>query len=82
MMKTLPVILLKEFILLPKEEIKIELNNELSRKIIMLSGKSFENKILVVSPKDTLEEIPEVSDLPKIVVYGEIISKMELPNGH
>ena len=82
MMKTLPVILLKEFILLPKEEIKIELNNELSRKIIMLSGKSFENKILVVSPKDTLEETPEVSDLPKIVVYGVITSKMELPNGH
>ena len=82
MMKTLPVILLKEFILLPKEEIKIELNNELSRKIIMLSGKSFENKILVVSPKDTLEETPEVSDLPKIVVYGIITSKMELPNGH
>ena len=82
MMKTLPVILLKGFILLPKEELKIELNNELSRKVIMLSGKSFDNQIVIVSPNDTLEETPDVSDLPKIVVYGTILSKMELPNGH
>ena len=82
MMKTLPVILLKGFVLLPNEEVKIELNNELSRKIIMISGKSFANQVLIVSPKDALEETPEVSDLPKIVVYGFIESKMELPNGH
>ena len=82
MMKTLPVILLKGFVLLPKEEVKIELNNELSRRIIMLSGKSFDSQIIIVSPKDTLEETPDVSDLPKVVVYGTILSKMELPNGH
>ena len=82
MMKTLPVILLKGFVLLPNQEVKIELNNELSRKIIMLSNKEFANEILVVSPKDALEETPDVSDLPKVVVYGLILSKMELPNGH
>ena len=59
MMKTLPVILLKGFVLLPNQEVKIELNNELSRKIIMLSNKDFANEILVVSPKDALEETPE-----------------------
>ncbi len=82
MAKTLPVILLKGLILLPNQEVKIELNNELSRKIIMLSGKSFENQILVVCPNDTLEEKPDVTDLPKIAVLGIIESKIELPNGH
>lgn len=82
MIETLPVMLLKSLILLPNQEVKVELNNEGTRQVIMLSGKNFENKILIVSPKDTLEELPEVSDLPEIGVIGKIKSKIELPNGH
>ncbi len=81
-MKTLPVLILKGLVLLPNQEVKVELNNDLSRKVIMLSGKSYESQILVISPKDTLEEIPEVSDLPSIAVIGQIESKIELPNNH
>lgn len=82
MIKTLPVMLLKGFILLPNQEVKVELNNDLTRRVVMLSGKDFKSEVLVVSPKDNLEEIPDVTDLPNTAVIGVIKSKIELPNGH
>lgn len=82
MMKSLPVILLKGLILLPNQEVKVELNNKLSKKVILLSDKEYKSELLIVSPQDKLEEIPEVSDLPTIGVIGTIKNKIELPNGH
>ena len=39
------------------------------------------NKILVVSQFNPLEEAPKISELPKIGVIAKITHKMELPNG-
>lgn len=82
MPKTLPVLLLKKLLLLPDQEVKIELNNELTREIIALSSSKFNKEVLVVCPKNDLEEIPDVDDLSNIGVIGKIKSKIELPNGH
>ncbi len=82
MMKTLPVVLLKQFLLLPKQEVKVELNNPLTTDVITLSCKDYESEVLVVLPNDILEEEPLISDLPMIGVTGYIKSKIKLPNGH
>ncbi len=82
MLNTLPVMLLKKLILLPNQEVKLELNNDLTKEVILLSGKKFNNEVLIVCPKNELEEIPDVDDLPLIGVIGKIINPIELPNGH
>ncbi len=78
----LPVILLKGLILLPNQEVKIELNNDLSKDIVSLATQSFNREVLVITPKNKLEENPEVNDLPEVGVIGKIKSRIELPNGN
>lgn len=82
MKNTLPVMLLKGLVLLPHQEVKLDINNKLSRKLVMLSAKNNNNEIMIVCPKDQKEEVPEVTDLPNVGVICKIISKIELPNGH
>lgn len=82
MQNTLPVMLLKKLILLPNQEVKLELNNDLTKEVILLSGKKFNHEVLIVCPKNELEEIPDVDDLPLIGVIGKIINPIDLPNGH
>lgn len=83
MMKSnLPVILLKNLVLLPFGEVRIDLNNSLSKKIIELSKKSYNNKVLVVTPINHLEEKPDTSDLPLLGVEASIKSKIDLPSGN
>ena len=78
----LPVILLKILVILPHGEVRIELNNDISKKVIAISSKYHDDKLLVVCPIDQKEENPEVSDLPNIGVVAHIKSKIELPNGN
>ena len=82
MAKTLPVVLLKNLILLPNQEVKLELNNSLSLKTIEISEKNYQSEFVLISPKDILEELPDVEDLPTIAVIAKIIKKILLPNGH
>ena len=78
----LPTMLLKGFVILPNQDVKLELNNSISEKIIELSKKHHNGNLLVVCPKNTLEEVPEISDLPSIGVMAHLKSKIELPNGN
>ena len=78
----LPVMLLKGLVLLPNQEVKLDINNKISKKIIMIASRNYDDKILVVCPKDQKEEDPEVTDLPFVGVVCKITSKIELPNGH
>lgn len=78
----LPVILLKGLCLLPFQEVKLELNNDISKKVINLSKESYSSRVLIVSPLNTLEENPDVSDLPLVGVEGFIKSKIDLLNGN
>ena len=80
--QTLLVMLLKGLILLPNQEVKIEINNKLSQEITSLATKNYNREVLVITPIDTLEETPDVNDLPKVGVIGKIKSRIELPNGN
>ncbi len=82
MISNLPVLLLKSLVLLPHQEVKLELNNELSKKIINLASKNHKGQLLIACPKDQFEENPEVGDLPEVGVVGLIKSRIELPNGN
>ena len=78
----LPVMLLKGLILLPNQEVKIELSNNISKEIIKLAAKKYNRRVLVITPHNQIEESPEVQDLPDVGVIGKIKSKIELPNGN
>lgn len=78
----LPVILLKGLVLLPHEETRIELNNDITKKIIDLSSLYHDSRVLVVTPINTLEEMPDTNDLPRVGVTAVITSKITLPNGN
>ena len=76
------VILLKELLILPNQEIKIELNNRLSKQICKQATLNYDSKLLVVSPLDAKEEEPNTEDLPRVGVIAKIKNKIELPNSN
>ena len=78
----LPVILLKNLVLLPYEEVRVELKSSISKKVTEISKLYHDSEVLVVCPLNSLEEKPDASDLPKIGVVGKIKSVIELPNGN
>lgn len=82
MLENLPVLLLKKLVLLPYQEVRLELNIELSKEIIDIAYNNFDKKLLVICPNNTLEQNPTESDLPDIGVIAKIKSKLELPNGN
>ena len=76
-----PVIILKNLVILPKQEIKLELNNIVSEKAIKEASLNYKNEILVIAPTDSKEEDPSVEDLPKVGVIAHIRSKLEVEGG-
>jgi len=78
----LPVILLKNLVLLPHQEVRVEIKSTLSKKVTEISKLYHDSEVLVVCPLDSLEENPDTSDLPKIGVVGKIKSIIDLPNGN
>ena len=78
--KNLPVLLLKKLSLLPTQEVRLELNNELSEKIVDISVMNYDKKVVIILPASSLEESPTVTDLPSIGVLAHIKSCVNLPN--
>ena len=81
MREDIPVLLLKKLSLLPLQEVRLELNNELSKKIMDLSSSSYNKKVLVILPRNTLEVSPSLKDLPELGVLALIKSCIKLPSG-
>lgn len=82
MKKNLPVMLLKGIVLLPLQDVRLDLNSDVSSKVIDLAIKKHDSNILIVCPKDPYEEAPDVTDLPSVGVVGKIKSKLDLHNGN
>ena len=78
--KNLPVLLLKKLSLLPTQEVRLELSNELSEKVIDKAISSFDKKVIVILPSNSLEESPTITDLPGIGVLALVKSCVVLPN--
>ena len=82
MVKTnLPVLLIRDMILFPYSEIRLEFDSENDKKLISLAESFYNNNILVVNPIDILEIEPTLDELPKLGVIGQIKMKIDLPNG-
>ena len=77
----IPVIILKNLIILPNQEIKLELNNTISQKTIAVATNKYNNEILVIAPIDTFEEEPGVDDLPKVGVIAKVKSRIVINDG-
>ncbi len=82
MKNNLPVMLLKRIVLLPYQDVRLDLNNDVSSRVIDLAINKNYGEILIVCPTDPYEESPDVSDLPSVGVVGKIKNKIELPNGN
>ena len=81
MKSNLPVLLLKNMVLFPYNEIRIEFDSSEDKKIISLAESCYDNKILIVNPKDSLEISPEIDELPNYGIVGKIKMKLDMPNG-
>ena len=81
-MKTnLPVLLLRNVILFPFSEIRIEFDRLEEKQLLSLAEAYYQGHLLVVLPSDSLEEDPDILELPKIGVIAVIKMKMDMPNG-
>jgi len=77
----LPVLYLREVVLLPYNEIRVEFSSDCDKNILNVSEKSHDSHLLLVNLLDPLEESPSIDELPKIGILGKIKSKLDLPNG-
>lgn len=77
----LPVIVLRGIILLPNNDIRLEFENDDSKNIVDVSSLFHDDKVLVVSQIDSLEETPNLKELPNYGIVAKINNKIELPNG-
>ena len=68
-MFNIPVILLKNLVILPNQEIKLELNNVISGKAINEAEYNFKGEILVIAPIDALEEDLQVK--PQLILLSK-----------
>ena len=81
MKNNLPVIILRGLILLPSNELKLEFEDDDSRKLLDMAELFHDGKLLVVPSKDPYEVNPDINTLPKIGVEAKIIQRIVLPNG-
>lgn len=74
----LPVIVLKGIILLPNNEVKVDINIDSS--ILDASEMFHNNQVLIISDLNKIEETIDFHSLNKIGVIAKINQKLELPN--
>lgn len=77
----LPILFLRDVVLLPYNELRIEVSSELEKRILDISERRHDNHILFINLNDTVEERPNTRKLPKMGVLGKVKTKLELPNG-
>lgn len=76
----LPVLVLKNIILFPYSEIRLELENSKDKELISLAESYYNKHILIIHPNDELEESIDKTSFPRIGVIGYISMKIDLPN--
>ena len=83
MIKTkLPVVVLRNLVLLPHGEIKLEISNNSDKLIIKKSIDENDSYVLLISPFCLSDEELSLEDLPTMGIIGKITSNFELPNNN
>lgn len=81
MIKTnLPVLIIKNLILFPSSEIRLEFEREEEKELLSLAENYYDNKILLINPSEDTNDIISTTTLPNIGVVGTIKMKMDMPN--
>jgi ATP-dependent Lon protease len=75
-------LILKDLVILPTEEIKLEFNNRKTLNILDTSIKDLNSELIIITPKNTLEKSPSLSDLNDIGILVKIKKSLILPNGN
>lgn len=79
MLKTnLPVLILDNVVLFPSCEVKLEIEDSVTKKILALAESYFNGHLLVIYNE---KSNPTLEDLPKIGVIAQIKLKLDMPNG-
>lgn len=76
----LPILVLKNIILFPHSEIRLELENDKDKELVSLADSYYNKHILIVHPNDELEDTIDKTSFPRIGVIGYINMKLDLPN--
>lgn len=76
----LPVLLIRDILLFPSCEIRLEIHNIVDAKAIDLAEQN-NNEILLIRPIDVLDINFDVTNLPSIGVLATIKMRMDMPNG-
>lgn len=77
----LPILYLRDVVLLPFNDIRLEFNNDIDKKILNIAESNYDGYVLLINLNDPLEEDPDYNTLPDIGILGKIKSKIDLPNG-
>lgn len=82
MQNKLLILILQTITLFPNQEIKLELSNELSKKIVKKSLKIYNGDIIVAPPKDENKSVTSLKDIQNIGAFSKIKNVIDLPNGN
>ena len=77
----LPILYLRDVVLLPFNDIRLEFSNDIDKKILNIAESNYDGYVLLINLNDPLEEEPDYNTLQDIGILGKIKSKIDLPNG-
>lgn len=76
------VLVLQTTVLFPNQEIKLELSNEQSKKIVEYSIKNYNSELIIVTPRDESLNVLNIKDVESIASFAKIKNALDLPNGN
>lgn len=77
----LPILYLRDVVLLPFNDTRLEFSSDNDKKILNIAESNYDGYVLLINLNDPLEEEPDYNTLPDIGILGKIKSKIDLPNG-
>lgn len=78
--QNLPALILKGTVLLPNNDLKIDLEKTSVKEVLDEAEFFHDNNILIVNEINNLEEQINLNNLPKIGVIAKVTHKIEIPN--
>lgn len=76
-----PILIMRNMMIFPSSEARIELVEKTDKDIIKIASNFYDNEILIVNLDDKLEQEPRLNELSNYGILGKIKMKIEMPNG-